>query len=448
MNRPSRTPNAPLRAAERLDPFYDYVWSRGSYAQIRSRRKMVARVNAGLRRPPRWFTPTDEEVEAARLRLHTKRREQKLGVLAALDMWRSLTIQQAAAFLGMPELIESEAQIIRDLYALDLVDVGSFEGFSDREVRTRDVGEWLIRPTRSARYQELVAPYLTIPESVKVTGGMEFMTGGQYDRHNLLASELALRVAELTPASMVIGEKWSSHAGLLYEGWGNPDPHPHVNGRGDLTIIRSDGLRIAVEMTASLGRSFHAKVDRWAQRLSSGTLEAQGTVVLFVTAGEQHPVSHDKKELHSQVRSAVLAAVRAHPGLSSSSRTAERVFVARWDELFPSRHHTSDGFHLLQAASPVGTYRDGVDELWSPRRLLDLNDVVYRPAPGTDPLAIISNSTALMGTPWWFRDGSAPQVAMDAVKQLWPKGLPGVRPEDMAARGTAGQVTFPKRVLL
>ena len=437
-----------MKTTNRLDPFHDYVWSRGSFAQIRSRRKMVARVNAGLRRPPSWFIPTDAEVEAAKQRLHTKRRDQKLGVLAVLDMWRSLTIQQAAAFLGMPELIDHEATIIRDLYALDLVDVGSFEGFSDLEVRTRDVGEWLIRPTRSARYQELVEPHLTYPESVKMTGGMEFMTGGQYDRHNVLATELALRVAEHTPTAMVLGEKWSSHAGLLYEGWGNPDPHPHVNGRGDLTIVRSDGLRIVVEMTASLGRSFHAKVDRWAQRLSSGTLETQGTVVLFVTAGEQHPISHDKKELHSQARAAVLAAVRVHPGLSSSSRTAERMFVARWDELFPARHEASPGFQLLQAASPVGVYQEGADELWTPRSVLDPNDVVYRPTTGLDPLAIIDNGSALLGTPWWFRDGSAPQVAMDAVKQMWPKGLPGVRPEDMAARGTAGRVTFPKRVLL
>lgn len=460
---PSQVPGAPLCAADRLDTFYDYVWSRGAAAQIRSRRKMVSRQSAGLRKVASWFVPTDAECAAAKARLHTKKRDQKLAVLAAIDMWRSLTIEQAAAILGMPELLENSAAIIRDLYMLDLVDVGCFEGFTDRVVQTSDVGEWLIRPTRSAQYRTLIEPHLTFPEAVRVTGGQEFLTGGQYDRHNILASEFALRVAELTAASMVLGEKWSTQSGLLYEGWGHQDPYAHVNGRGDLTIVRRDGLRIVVEITASLGKSFQAKALRWASRLSAGSLEAQGTVVLFVTAGEQHPVSADRKSLHSQVRSAITQATRSHPGLPGTSRTSERMFVANWADLFPARHEASGDFTSLTCWSPAGVTASspvtGPAPSWHSaaaaesdrvgmRSLLDEGDVIYRPGSALDPLALVSNSRALLGVPWWMRQERPPQVAMDLARAMWPNGLPNLQPSDLAGRGGAAAVTMPDRVLL
>ncbi|MHA3723827.1 hypothetical protein ACXR2T_08100 [Leucobacter sp. HY1910] len=447
----SRLTGSDSASINRYDPFYDGVWERGQAAQVRTRRRMEARRAAGLGNRVHWFEPTTEEIVRAETRLVSSRWEEKLAVLGALDSWRSLTISQCAALTGMPQLLRNRAGIIRELYALDLLDVGHGESFSDWQVQQKDVAEWLIRPTKSARFEELIEPHLTYSESLRITGGRDWITGGQYDRHNILATEFALRIAEFSEAAAVLGERWSGASELMYEGWGRHDPYPEYAGRGDFTIVRSDGLRIVVEMTASAsGYSFQKKVDRWAQRLAADPLAAQGVVVLFVTIGDLHPVTGrrgDPKNLHAKVRTQLSQAVRKFPG-TYDNRTGERMFFIEWAELFPARHEQADDFAQLPAYSPVGAYKAGAEEMWERKYLLNTGDMFYWPETGLAPAAVIENARTFLGTPWWLRTAPAPQVAVPLAKGLFPAGLPGVVAGDSRGRGVAGAFTLPPRTVV
>ncbi|MBC9927391.1 hypothetical protein [Leucobacter sp. cx-169] len=442
----SRIPFSPHRAAERLDPFWDYVWSRGSVAQWRSRRKEQSRRYAGVGRAASWFHTDAEFVEAAGANLHRARREVKLGVMGALDSWRTMTAQQASAFLGESCLLTSSAQLVRELYALDLVDVGSDAGFSDKRVTGDDVREWLIRPTRSTQFQKLIAPTLTFPESVHLTGGDAYLTGGQYDRHNVLATELGLRLAEFTRAAAVLGEKWCGATELLFEGWGRTTPYPSLQNRADLAVVRPDGLRVAIEMTASAGgKSFDRKVAKWAQQLAVQPLSEQGTVVLFVVCGEQHPKTGDTDALRRQVQAAIVRAVRSFPG-NPGNLVAERMLVASWTDWFPGRHQLIDNFDKLPAWYPakmVGA--QGMEQVWAQTELFNQAAFPYAPAAGLDPLAVAANARTLAATPHWMREDDIPQIAFDAVKEMWPAGPPGVTREQLVGRGARAAITLPER---
>lgn len=447
----SRIPGSPSSSSRRLDPFYDGVWARGQSAQWRSRRRMVARRSAGLGRRVHWFEPSTEDIARAEHDLHRRSREAKLAVLGALDGWRTMTIEQCAALTGIPEILAGRARIIRDLYALDLMDVGHGEGFSDMQVQQRDVAEWLIRPTRSARYEELIEPRLTYSEALQITGAREWITGGQYDRHNVIATELALQLAEHSTAAAVLGERWSGASELMYEGWGRPDPYPQYAGRGDFTIVRRDGLRIVVELTASAsGASFEKKVDRWAQRLSADTLTTQGTVVLFIMLEELHPITGrrgDPKGLYAKVRNQITKSIRKYPG-THESRTGERMFFAQWSELFPDRHTRGFEFEFLPAYTPAGVYRVDAENVWDRKLLLSEQEVFYWPAAGDEPTAVVDNARMFWCTPWWMRQEPAPQIALPLTRALWPQKIPGVVAGDQRPKGAAGAVTLPARVVL
>lgn len=445
----SRLTGSPFRATERLDPFWDSVWVRGAVAQWRSRRMMERRNTAGLTRAPKWFLPTTDEVEAARERLIERRLDLKLGVLGAIDSWRTLSIEQCATILGNRGVMTDYAGVIRDLYTLDLVDVGHIAGFSDLAVQRNDPREWLIRPTRSNQYQRLMKPLITLPEAVKVHGGRDFLTGGQYDRHNTLSTEFALRISEFTRAGAVLGEKWSNANELIFEEWGRHSPFPHINNRGDITLLRRDGLRVVVELTASAnGRAFDRKVARWAQQLSVQPVNDQGVVVLFLVCGEQSPKPGDTEAIRRKVQSSIVSAIRSHPG-GPGNLVSERMFVASWADLFPGRHQLVSGFDKLPALAPknlIGT--TGMDRVWEPVHLFDEAEVPFQPGPAMDPLAAVLNAGILYGSPHWLRTEPVPQIAGDLARRKWPNGLPGVRPEDLAGKGVSSAITPPPRLLL
>lgn len=90
----------------------------------------------------------------------------------------------------------------------------------------------------------------------------------------------------------------------------------------------TDGARIAVELTASTGKTFDTKVRRWAEFLSNRWMADTGLVVVFVVATRPDKLVNTG-EVMVQVKKSIAAAARDHAGLNFD-RTAERIFVVDW----------------------------------------------------------------------------------------------------------------------
>lgn len=411
----SRCPGNPGRSANRFDPYWDGVWSFGSSAQWLNRVEVDRRVSAGLMRLPSGLRPVREGVAEGRM-FAGGSLGRKLGVLSVADLWRTATVEQVSGLLGVGVDRLGGERVLGDLWSLGLVDYGFPQGLL---VGNDFLGSRfrMVRPSRSNVFERLVAPGLSGPELVSVTGGLPFMSGGQYDRHNVLATELGLRVAEFTDVSAVVGEKLSLAGSLAYDSVGLPNPFPSSLQRGDLTFVRPDGLRVVVEVTASLSAGFDKKVERWARILSRDSLNRNGLVVVFVTC-PRPDVSGD--ELTGLVRRSVARVLRRWRG-TGGSLTQDRMFVASWQELFPSSGHMVDGF----SGFPVWgvSVPDRGDAVWSGVELLGASRVLSSFDPVFDAQAVVRNASMLAGSPYWLRSGEESLWEVP-VRGVFPSGAP------------------------
>ena len=139
------------------------------------------------------------------------------------------------------------------------------------------------RPSDSKACNRLIAPALTWPERLPATAGYEWSAGGQHDRHNELAAELALRAAEHEPIEGVLGEKLSTVHLLAGSGLNKPVNRAN-NRRADGVLIRPDGLRIVLELTATPSKSLKEKVRTRAKLLTERPSKTSGIVIVFVAA--------------------------------------------------------------------------------------------------------------------------------------------------------------------
>jgi hypothetical protein len=163
----------------------------------------------------------------------------------------------------------------------------------------------------------------------------------------LLSAEFGLRVAEYLPVGTVMGEKMSSYDLLAGSGIGRQVLKTGAAKRADLTIVREDGLRIAVEITATVSDHFDSKVRSWAKLLAETPLKDSGLVVLFVAAESPGKIKANTDasatSIRGRIHSAILKALKEFPG-TSYDRIASRIGVATWREYFPKKHYASDRF--------------------------------------------------------------------------------------------------------
>ncbi|OZB79924.1 MAG: hypothetical protein B7X32_20400, partial [Microbacterium sp. 13-71-7] len=217
-------------------------------------------------------------------------------------------------------------------------------------------------------------------------------------------------VAEFCDVATVLGEQLCTFELLT----GTP-----VAGKGaaDVCIVRPDGLRIAVEMTASIpGQSVERKVDRWCEMLSRTPVQDSGLVVLFVNAPHQDASQAAVTYSLDVVKKAISGSVRRHPG-TASSPTAERIGVVSWQALFPSAGQVSSDFPTLPVTRPTGRgYLMGGDDLhlWERADLLDPGTLPLAPNAARD--AIVDNARVLRGTPFFLRGDGGPDLTALAVR--------------------------------
>ncbi|OCI32916.1 hypothetical protein [Oerskovia enterophila] len=395
----SPLPDGMFGARERLDPYWDGLWVQGSLASWATRTDVEAMNTAGLVNAPAWML-ADRDQAVARVREDDRLRDRRINMLSAVNAWRTLTAEQLVAMtgdLGLANWSErAYNKIVADSFNAHLVDLGRF--IAPVGASAGSSNAQLIRTTRSEVFDKDIAPHLTYTEHVRVTGGSGWKSAGQYDRHNVLATELGLRVSELCGAEVgaVLGEL-NCPVSLL-SSTSNGGPGEDMMGKtADLAVIRGDGARLAVEVTASVSGSFTTKVNRWAKALANSPWDLTGLMVVFVVAP---PVARTSRQsVEREVRAAVSNAVKHFPGTARTGWTADRMAVVRWDEWFPARHHVRDEFFDLSAWRPTGP----ADERWQRVGLLDIFDVAFEPHPSHDPSLILAAKSYLPGVAHWLR---------------------------------------------
>lgn len=429
---------------ERIDPFYDGMWTKGTQGLWTRYGEAKAQQEAGLVSLPRyldrapetaWETVTDRNLWGL-----------KLAFLSAVDSYRTVTAEQVAAITGAKFHLSAHSPVVPSMFTSGLIDLGRVSSGLGAGPAGR-LG-FLYRPSRTNAFTSRFAKTLTYPELVSVTGGLPWISGGFYDRHNVLSTELLLRAAEYTSAATVLGEKFSTFDLLFGSGVGRPPIDS--SWRGDGVLVRDDGVRIVFEVTASLQpKSAEAKVMRWAQHFDNAPYDSNGVIVCFVIANPAHDASHTSRVKKTDVRSLIGKATRMFPG-AGRMRSRHRMFVADWQDWFPARGEVSPQFLKLGAGrgelsasgsdEPIGLLTDPSLALVNPR---------------FDPLAVIDNAAGMRQTPLWMRVGRSPANIIDVETSACgldtvpvPTPARNGRPQaDIAAtHGPVGPVLPPTRL--
>ncbi|WP_219109281.1 hypothetical protein [Actinomyces sp. 594] len=311
--------------------------------------------------------------------------------------------------------------VIRDVRALfraGLVDVGSalpagMRGWSWG-------GETLVAPGREvdvrAHLEELEWPLW-----LAVTEDRPWVRGSASARHNGLCCELALRAGAWLGVPGVLGECLASADDLFGAGAGRA--RIESGRRGDALLVREDGVRLVVELTASATPALSAKAESWARLLAANP--GAGVMVVFVVAA---PVdgAESGASLFGAVRQAVGRAVRTHPG-GLADPTGPRMAVVDWRSWFPARGMVDmAAFGGMRAQTPVavGGWADV--------------DLLTAPVAGGE-VSVLSATGLLGGVPWWLRRDD-----------LDPMGPPmrrfGARIGTNTGRGVARVADYPLRL--
>lgn len=372
-------------AADRMDPFFHGMWVDGAQASWlskellnRLRTAKLAKVSRGEARA------TTASALAALLRT---RREAHLRELAAVGMWRTLSGQQLAAITGHPAAAVN-AQEMSWAFRAGLVDQGSL--LSDLKTGQVPNEHHLYRPVDTPAFGGLLSR-LTFQERCALTAGQPWTRGAQNDGHNILASELGLRAAEYCDIGTVLGEKLS-RSGMLAKNDTGPG-----GTSADLTVVREDGHRIAVEITASATPAFGAKVRRWAKTIAEADQKKVGLSVLFLEASGPERPEFTSTHMWKTIRTEVAAAAYENGGARAG--VPERMAIARWRWFFPEPGCTSTAFQVLECLRPTGAWSDR----WEVVALLDPTDLIFEPADPKAATALIRNSWDLGGLPHWLK---------------------------------------------
>ncbi|WP_427019362.1 hypothetical protein ACQCSX_21970 (plasmid) [Pseudarthrobacter sp. P1] len=392
---PSANPDDDLAMHHRADPYWDRLWAPGSQANWitgsisrHHKKEGLSKGNAKLSLDPD---------EALRILTSNRGRTGRLAAWGVLDSWRTVSSEQLAAFTGCRYLLDPNYSTLAASFALDIIDIGTYPNKTRPSPgMNRNV---VYRTSNSDSFTKIIEPTLTGPEWLSVTAGHPWSTGGQYDRHNILATELGLRVSEYLDVGAVLGEKLSSIDLLAGAGLGKKLARTDSR-RADGTIVRTDGMRIVFELTATASAAFENKVRRWAQVLSERPLETSGLTVVFIAAPHPDRPRHTSTDPRHEIYRKMATVLREFPGRGQDSPAA-RMGVAHWESWFPDRHLMSEEFFDLRADFAIND-ATGPDR-WAPRDLL--GDYPFTPWHTFDATAVLENSKLLAATPHWMRKG-------------------------------------------
>ncbi|MCA0292512.1 MAG: hypothetical protein LCH82_12920 [Actinobacteria bacterium] len=393
--------------SDRVDLFWGSVWDTYSRAIWSDRAMFEALEETGRGRVPlaisRASKQQAQEIIANDLVM--------LKILATVMMWRTVTVEQVETITG--HVLGPKR--MNWLLSSGLISRGRFitDGMNARL-------PLLLRPSRSEP-SDVFEKVLDYRDWLGVTGGLPWRAGSQQDRHNLLATELAIRVAEEELMPCVLGESFAWLAQLF-------DFVPNDRTwAGDAVLVRGDGLRVVVELTAGTGTMFASKVDRWASLLARDT--AKSTVVLFVEARDPTAAANVRQRAKSEIlRTIGNAANGTIDRLRNDVPT--RMLYMSWPDWFPQDGSVPAELSTLQVQRPTGPK----GARFEPASLRDPFDVDGPDGPGWSD--VIGSSRLLYGLPHWFSNGPKPDVDPIVCRRAGWDRVPApalVRPENAKA---------------
>ncbi|MFJ4225412.1 hypothetical protein [Microbacterium sp. NPDC089695] len=399
--------------------------------------------------PPSWLRMPEED---ARERvLSSRNRERVYRVIAALDQWRTMSVEQLEALVDIRKFASGERSLLSAMWNAGLVELCQMGAMFLPGERTRD--GCLVRPAKPGRVLRDLEAQMSYVEWVSTTAGTRFDADRQFARHNILSTELGLRMAEFGNVGTVLGEKLSTMAMLAYAGVGDPVPTTGAKGGSDLTLVRTDGLRIAVEVTASAhGRWFYDKVEKLVRILHRRSLARTGLCVLFVVAPRRELASQAPREVLRKVKQDIQRAVRAYPG-THRDPTAARVAVASWTDLFPSGDSASVDLRRLPVERPTGPGYLGdsnATNVWEWAYYLDAGSVPFAPDRPEKMTAVLGNASGVRGVPHAVRHVAERPVLSDMVVKSAGFDVVGDVEGTKSlehGRGAAGAPTVPARLV-
>jgi hypothetical protein len=366
--------------AERADAFWSMVWPNSNGGPIinwHSLHSERAMADAGLHVPIRHGRNRHSQSEAIALLRH---RRTRLITLGTINLWRTITGEQLVAMTGRPGIGSARSEEIGLLFDAGLIQRGRFYYAG----RSLDVPE-IFRPDTQADKVDL--RHLRYADWLGATLGGQSIKGHQYDRHNILTVELSLRAGEICPLRSVLGEGLATWPRLFGSAL-KPNPYRSA----DALWVRDDGLKIAVELTATVTPATVKKIDQLAELLARDTTKS--VVVLFVVAA--HPKDGRTGDVTNRLRQAVKRS--SHSSMSRILAEVEnRMAIVKWTDLFPGPGLVEPEFVQLRAQR-----YSAADDDWLPTDLLDPYDVSF---PGADFDAMFANLNDVLGTPWWMRTG-------------------------------------------
>lgn len=390
----SACPTPGVRANDRVDPFWAGLWAShvGGVAVAWASRSSLRRAEAAgvgrLRASENKWTPE----EALDLIVAKPGR---LALLAATELWRTATGPQLTAITGRKG--RGALSDLELLWAAELIQRGIIvNGAMPSSSRLPQ----LYRPDVQAKAIDL-GHRLTYAEWVGVNAGLPWSVGSQFDRHNLLTTELSIRVAEFCQIGQVFGEQLGGWPLLFGD---NQSVEKTSKRAADAVWVRPDGFRIAVEATASISSTLREKVAKWASALASD--ESKSLMVVFVDVSP--PGKHSGTRIGNITRK--ILAEEANSSIDMKlAKVPERMAFARWRDWFPAPDMVDPAFLGLRAELPTGPRA----ARWERTDLLDPFAVPFKPAAPASALALLDNANLLYGAPHWLKTGPGPDL--DAV---------------------------------
>jgi len=439
----SRCPLTGYRWQERDDPMWSGLFDGDSYAAWSSITQVRRMSETGVAyAPKKALARTQAEAVAAVVSANGGLT--RLRMASVVHLWRTVTLPQWAALSGSSRAAEWSSFEALPLFQSGLVDAG--------QVRAPGVGTWapsantgLARPGDERVWNRQVSPRLGWTQWLAVSAGFPWSSGrgAGSDRHNVLATELGLRLMEAGEVSAVLPEGLCD-VGVL----AGLAPGTRSTGTADMAMVRPDGARISVEVTCNAGEAekMGAKIRKWVRALGEPNPLARAAGVVFLVA-PRRPSSSAPAALRRLVMRRVAAEV-ADQGVPD--RVARRIGVASWREWFPSDRLASREFFDLSVAvlrTTVFGTREWVRESWScpaPAWGPDTSD--------QDALSSVGEQTRVVaGIPRWFRDaGPEPLLAGLLLRAAGRSSFPSrTRPDGMPGRpvgfgwGAAGPAGAP-----
>lgn len=379
----SRVPDEIHRACERRDLYYQVAWPPDGRLPIESRSKVEAR--SGLTDRESGVSPED----AARELLA---RRSELFRLAVIRDWRRGTTEQFGSLLGWSALQRLPSRARRRASELPALVTAAWNAgllaravYGDLPIVLQPTGDWADHLLRQFSWEDLRA----------LSGGSwEWPGVGGGPRHDLLATELLLRVAEFSTDVAAVGAEASANYGRLITARGGDWSYEASVRWGDGLISRADGQQIVVELTCTAGNPM--KLRRKVAQALSLLAKAPGVAVVYIEAG--HVERQD-----SHVWNPLLRAVADELAVLSSEHrdlVCGRIGVARWKHWWPDDHSMADEAVNLTVMCPSGLASD----LW--QRVDFLDRASLRLAPSDEPVARRRTATAVASSsnPYWLRD--------------------------------------------